>query len=139
MTKNTNIKYIVIITVLMVVGVGAGYIYTNKTSLPGKETSLPRPTNMPPKAVFYVDIKDGKFLPDKITVPVNSRVFWKNLDEKLNSVNTMGKEGEAGYLYTLDSPEMEKDESFSCQFDKKGTYKYFNKSGSKGQGRVEVR
>jgi plastocyanin len=63
-----------------------------------------------------VDIKDSRYLPSTITVPVGTTVQWTNHDEETHTVtSTTGSFG---------SPGLDLDETYTYTFTTPGTYPY---------------
>ena len=63
-----------------------------------------------------VDIKDSKYLPSTITVPVGTTVRWTNHDEETHTVTSSnGSFGSLG---------LDLDETFTYTFTTPGTYPY---------------
>ena len=64
-----------------------------------------------------VDIKDFKYGPVQLTVPVGTQVTWTNHDEETHTITSAaGAFGSAGLGH---------DETFSQTFTQPGTYPYF--------------
>jgi plastocyanin len=63
-----------------------------------------------------VDIKDSKYLPSTISVPVGTTVRWTNLDEETHTItSTTGRFGSLG---------LDLDETYTYTFTTPGTYPY---------------
>jgi len=71
----------------------------------------------PGAAPVAVDIKDFKFSPAALTVPVGTTVTWINHDEETHTVTS----GASGFTSTG----LSHDETFARTFDRPGTYAYF--------------
>ncbi|HXJ83540.1 MAG TPA: cupredoxin family copper-binding protein [Candidatus Methylomirabilis sp.] len=68
------------------------------------------------QAPAAVDIKDSKYLPATITVPVGTTVRWTNHDEETHTVtSTTGSFGSMG---------LDLDEAYTFTFTTPGTYPY---------------
>jgi plastocyanin len=63
-----------------------------------------------------VDIKDSKYLPATITVPVGTTVRWTNHDEETHTVTSM--------TGTFGSLGLDLDETYTYTFTTPGTYLY---------------
>src|SRR5262245_16371879 len=76
----------------------------------------PMAGDAPAVAPVFVDIKDSKYLPPTITVPVGTTVKWTNHDEETHTVtSTTGGFGSLG---------LDLDEAYSYTFTTAGTYPY---------------
>ena len=63
-----------------------------------------------------VDIRDSRYLPPTLTVPVGSTVRWTNRDEETHTVtSTTGRFGSLG---------LDLDETYTYTFTTPGTYPY---------------
>ena len=64
-----------------------------------------------------IGIKDFKFLPPTLTVPVGTTVTWRNHDEEPHTITSAtGAFGSSGLSH---------EETFAQTFTKGGTYQYF--------------
>ena len=71
----------------------------------------------PSAAPVAVDIKDFKFSPPALTVPVGTTVTWINHDEETHTVTSAAN----GFT----SSGLSHDETFVRKFDRPGAYAYF--------------
>jgi plastocyanin len=70
-----------------------------------------------PAATLKVDIKQHKYSPDTLTIPVGTTVTWVNHDD---DVHTVVSSAQAFMSRGIDN-----EESYSYTFTKPGTYVYF--------------
>ncbi|HQY09644.1 MAG: cupredoxin domain-containing protein [Burkholderiales bacterium] len=68
--------------------------------------------------VVTIEIRDYRFIPDRVTVPVGSTVRWINREKRTaHSVRLLGPQG-------FESERFFPDESWQQRFDRPGTYPY---------------
>jgi plastocyanin len=100
--------------VVMLAGCG-GPVAQDPTVIP---TDVPPPTATAaaPVATSVVAIRNFAFGPPAITVPVGTKVTWKNDDIEQHTASATDK--------TFDSDAISNGKSFSFTFSQAGTYKY---------------
>ena len=79
-----------------------------------------------------IEIKEYKYIPEKVTIPAGTKVTWTNRDEIPHTVDIDdGKKG-------VRSSALDTDETFSYTFTTPGTYPYTCRLHSKMTGTIVV-
>ena len=122
--KNIAIALFVLAIVIAVVSL----FYVNQGNDLIVKTNNPGNLNI---TTHYVEIKDFSFSPEEIRIKKGERIVWTNNDSVKHTVTS-----DSGI--ELDSPSLEKGETYSHIFDKTGTFSYHCTFHSSMKARVIV-
>jgi len=131
-------KTIIIVAVVIVVGIGVYYIFSNSSyqgvpsvSVPAAQSSTAPNTTVSAPSAVNVSIKNFSFNPSALTIKIGTKVTWVNNDNVSHTIIS-----DSGNL--LNSETLSPGQSFSFTFVNPGSVGYHCKIHSTMKGTIII-